>query len=62
MKLLKLKVFGRIGELKRLKEKNKNLILAITGCMAQKNQAEMFKRAPHVDIVLGHIIYNILMR
>ena len=54
------KVFGRIGELKRLKEKNKNLILAITGCMAQKNQAEMFKRAPHVDIVLGtHNIQHI---
>ena len=47
------KVFGRIGELKRLKQKNKNLIIAITGCMAQKNQAEMFKRAPHTDIVLG---------
>ena len=47
------KVYGRIGELMRLKRKNKNLILAVTGCMAQKNQAEMFKRAPHIDIVLG---------
>ena len=54
------KVFGRIGELKRLKQKNKNLIIAITGCMAQKNQAEMFKRAPHIDIVLGtHNIQHI---
>lgn len=47
------KIYGRIGELKHLKEKNKNLIIAITGCMAQKNQADMFKRAPHIDIVLG---------
>lgn len=47
------KVYGRIGELKHLKAKNKNLIIAITGCMAQKNQADMFKRAPHIDIVLG---------
>lgn len=47
------KIYGRIGELKHLKEKNKNLIIAITGCMAQKNQADMFKQAPHIDIVLG---------
>lgn len=47
------KVYGRIGELKHLKTKNKDLIIAITGCMAQKNQADMFKRAPHIDIVLG---------
>ncbi|WP_295238088.1 tRNA (N6-isopentenyl adenosine(37)-C2)-methylthiotransferase MiaB [Veillonella sp.] len=47
------KIYGRIGELKHLKAKNKNLIIAITGCMAQKNQADMFKRAPHIDIVLG---------
>ena len=54
------KIYGRIGELKHLKEKNKNLIIAITGCMAQKNQANMFKRAPHIDIVLGtHNIQHI---
>lgn len=47
------KIYGRIGELKHLKAKNKDLIIAITGCMAQKNQADMFKRAPHIDIVLG---------
>ena len=54
------KIYGRIGELKHLKEKNQNLIIAITGCMAQKNQADMFKRAPHIDIVLGtHNIQHI---
>lgn len=47
------KIYGKIGELKHLKRKNKDLIIAITGCMAQKNQAAMFKRAPHIDIVLG---------
>lgn len=45
--------YGKIGELKKNKMKNPNLILAITGCMAQKNQADMFKKAPHIDIVLG---------
>ena len=51
--LAETKVYSRIGELKHLKAKNKNLIIGITGCMAQKNQAEMFKKAPHIDIVLG---------
>lgn len=55
-----LKTYGRIGELKHLKAKNPDLIIAVTGCMAQKNQAEMFKRAPHIDIVLGtHNIQHI---
>lgn len=47
------KVYGKIGELTHLKKKNKELIIAVTGCMAQKNQANLFKRAPHIDIVLG---------
>lgn len=47
------KIYGRIGELKHLKAAKPDLIIAITGCMAQKNQAAMFKRAPHIDIVLG---------
>jgi len=47
------KTYSHIGELKKLKNKNPDLIIAVTGCMAQKNQAEMFKRAPHIDIVLG---------
>lgn len=58
--LAETKVYSRIGELKHLKAKNKNLIIGITGCMAQKNQAEMFKKAPHIDIVLGtHNIQHI---
>lgn len=47
------KIYGKIGELTHLKKANKELIIAVTGCMAQKNQAELFKRAPHIDIVLG---------
>ncbi|HWR40386.1 MAG TPA: tRNA (N6-isopentenyl adenosine(37)-C2)-methylthiotransferase MiaB [Patescibacteria group bacterium] len=47
------KIFGKIGELKRLKAGNPNLVIGIAGCMAQKDQEKLFKRAPHIDIVLG---------
>lgn len=47
------KIYGKIGELVHLKKKNKDLIIAVTGCMAQKNKENLFKRAPHIDIILG---------
>lgn len=47
------KVYGKIGELKHLKQENPNLLIGITGCMAQKNKAKLFQRAPHIDFVLG---------
>lgn len=47
------KIYGKIGELKRLKLQNPNLIIGIAGCMAQKDKEKLFKKAPHVDIVMG---------
>jgi len=47
------KVYGKIGEIKPLKKKNPNLLLAVCGCMAQKDQEILKKRCPHVDIVFG---------
>jgi len=47
------KVYGKIGEIKSLKRKNPNLLLAVCGCMAQKDQETLKKRYPHVDIVFG---------
>ncbi|MBP1764584.1 MAG: tRNA ((37)-C2)-methylthiotransferase MiaB [Firmicutes bacterium] len=47
------KIYGKIGEFKRLKTSNPNLIIGIAGCMAQKDQTSIFKKAPHVDIILG---------
>lgn len=47
------KVYGKIGELKRLKREKPHLILIITGCMAQKEKESLIKRAPHIDLVLG---------
>ena len=47
------KIYGKIGEIKHLKVQNPNLVLGITGCMAQKEGDKIFKKAPHVDFVLG---------
>jgi tRNA-N(6)-(isopentenyl)adenosine-37 thiotransferase enzyme MiaB len=50
-----LKVYGNLWALKRLKEKNPELIIAVCGCMMQqKDMAEnIIKKFPFVDIVFG---------
>lgn len=49
------KVYGNLGMLKKLKEKNPNLIISICGCMMQQEgmAEEIIKRFPHVDIIFG---------
>lgn len=50
-----LKVYGNLGALKREKEKNPELIIAICGCMMQQEgMAEaIIKKFPFVDIIFG---------
>ena len=50
-----LKVYGNIGELKRLKEQKPDMIIAVGGCMGQEPKtAEKIKKSyRHVDIVFG---------
>ncbi|HHX48977.1 MAG TPA: tRNA (N6-isopentenyl adenosine(37)-C2)-methylthiotransferase MiaB [Clostridiales bacterium] len=49
------KILSKIGDLKALKRKNKDLIIAIVGCMTQqKGKAEnILKSYNYVDIILG---------
>lgn len=49
------KVYGHLGSLKKLKEKNKDLIIAICGCMMELKEARDIIRDKykHVDIVFG---------
>lgn len=55
------KVLGKIGEFKHLKAHNNDLIIAVTGCMAQEWQERLFKRAPHLDLVIGtHNIHKLI--
>lgn len=56
------KVFGNVGALKKLKEQNRGLVIAVGGCMAQqKHIAEKLKASyPFVDIVFGtHIMHEL---
>lgn len=49
------KVFGHLGILKNLKEKKKDLIIAVCGCMTQQKgmAEEISKKFPFVDIIIG---------
>ena len=47
------KIYSALGRLKHWKEQKPGMIIGVMGCMAQKDKEAIFKRAPHVDIVLG---------
>lgn len=49
------KILGNIGAVKPLKKKNKNLIVAVCGCMSQQKDmaANLKKKFPFIDIVFG---------
>ncbi len=56
------KVFSELGRLRRLKAQKSDgggrMILAVAGCVAQAEGAEIVARAPFVDIVLGPQTYH----
>ncbi len=49
------RVFGNVGNLKKLKKKKKDLIIIVCGCMTQKSQTaqKLLNTFPFVDIVIG---------
>ena len=53
---------GRLGRLKAARERGGNrMILAVSGCVAQAEGAEILARAPHVDMVFGPQTYHRLV-
>jgi tRNA-2-methylthio-N6-dimethylallyladenosine synthase len=47
------RVYSWVGELKRAKEANPDLVIGVMGCMAQRAGDDIFRRAGHVDLVCG---------
>lgn len=47
------KVVSRLGELKRQKERNPELVLAVAGCVAQAEASLLQRQAPFVDLIFG---------
>jgi tRNA-2-methylthio-N6-dimethylallyladenosine synthase len=47
------KVYSRLGELRRLKKRNPDLIIGVCGCQAQREGEAILEHAPFVDLVVG---------
>src|SRR5271165_5788479 len=47
------KIYSQLGRLRNHKKRYPDKIIGVLGCMAQKDQALIRKRAPHVDIICG---------
>ena len=47
------KVFSQLGRLRKIKEKNPDLIIGVGGCVASQEGEAILKRAPYVDMVFG---------
>lgn len=52
------RVMGRLGELKRYKQKNPELIIGVCGCMAQHLGEYIIDEVPYVDLVMGPDSYR----
>ncbi len=47
------RVLGRVAQLNRLKRQRPDLIIGVTGCMAQRMGETLLEKAPYVDLVMG---------
>ena len=47
------KVYSTLGRWRALKEKHKDLIIGVAGCVAQQERESLLRRVPHLDLVLG---------
>jgi tRNA-2-methylthio-N6-dimethylallyladenosine synthase len=55
------KLYGSLGHLKPLKERNPRMRIVVAGCLAQKDQGGIQDRAPWVDVVVGtHALPSLL--
>jgi tRNA-2-methylthio-N6-dimethylallyladenosine synthase len=57
------KFYSELGRIKSHKKSNPDLKIIVAGCIAQQEGKNVFRRAPHVDLVLGpqnlHVLRDI---
>ncbi|HEY3210373.1 MAG TPA: tRNA (N6-isopentenyl adenosine(37)-C2)-methylthiotransferase MiaB [Actinomycetota bacterium] len=55
------RLYGSLGHLKPLKERNPRMRIVVAGCLAQKDQGLIQRKAPWVDVVIGtHALPSLL--
>lgn len=47
------KIYSALGRLREVKDRHPEKVIGVLGCMAQKDRETIFRRAPHVDLVVG---------
>jgi tRNA-2-methylthio-N6-dimethylallyladenosine synthase len=47
------RVLGRVAQLKGLKRERPDMVIGVTGCMAQRMGEALLEQAPYVDLVMG---------
>ena len=47
------KALSDLGRLRQLKKNNKQVVLAVTGCMAEREQENLHRLMPEIDLVAG---------
>jgi tRNA-2-methylthio-N6-dimethylallyladenosine synthase len=47
------KIYSALGRIRNLKRDKPHVEIGVLGCMAQKDQGQILRRAPHVDVVIG---------
>src|SRR5262245_63462849 len=47
------KIYSALGRLRSHVNRHPEKVLGVLGCMAQKDQEKILRRAPHVDIICG---------
>ncbi|HET9440012.1 MAG TPA: tRNA (N6-isopentenyl adenosine(37)-C2)-methylthiotransferase MiaB, partial [Longimicrobiales bacterium] len=52
------RVLGRVGELFKLKRDRPELVIGVTGCMAQRLGPTLLEKAPYVELVMGPDAYR----
>jgi tRNA-2-methylthio-N6-dimethylallyladenosine synthase len=52
------RVIGRVGDLYRLKRDRPDLVIGVTGCMAQRMGPALLEKAPYVELVMGPDAYR----